>query len=132
MSYVWQGAAWRLPVLPVLRGLPGCGRRGCGGAQDRLRPVLRPGRLHRRLRVGGPEDVRAELIPYQELLKGTIEAFGGTVEKFAGDAIMAVFGAPVSHEDDAERAVRAALRILDSLTSNAPASTPGRCRSGSA
>jgi class 3 adenylate cyclase/tetratricopeptide (TPR) repeat protein len=72
-----------------------------------------------------PEDVRAQLIPYQELLKDTIEAFGGTVEKFAGDAIMAVFGAPVSHEDDAERAVRAALRILDALTNNAPPSAPG-------
>ena len=62
-----------------------------------------------------PEDVRATLRVYHELLKREIERFGGTVEKFIGDAVMAVFGAPVAHEDDAERAVRAALRILDSI-----------------
>ena len=59
-----------------------------------------------------PEDVRATLRPYHATLKREIERFGGTVEKFVGDAVMAVFGAPVAHEDDAERAVRAALRIL--------------------
>ena len=47
-----------------------------------------------------------------------IEAFGGTVEKFIGDAVMAVFGAPVAHEDDAERAVRAGLRILEAIGSS--------------
>ena len=62
-----------------------------------------------------PEDVRAALRPYHELLKTEIERFGGTVEKFIGDAVMAVFGAPVAHEDDAERAVRAALRILEAI-----------------
>ena len=45
-----------------------------------------------------PEDVRARLRPYHELLRERIEAFGGTVEKFVGDAVMAVFGAPVAHE----------------------------------
>jgi class 3 adenylate cyclase/tetratricopeptide (TPR) repeat protein len=58
-----------------------------------------------------PEDVRATLRVYHERLKREIERFGGTVEKFVGDAVMAVFGAPVAHEDDAERAVRASLRI---------------------
>jgi len=62
-----------------------------------------------------PEDVRATLRPYHERVKTDIERFGGTVEKFIGDAVMAVFGAPVSHEDDAERAVRAGLRILETI-----------------
>ena len=62
-----------------------------------------------------PEDVRATLRPYHERVKADIERFGGTVEKFIGDAVMAVFGAPVTHEDDAERAVRSALRILESI-----------------
>ena len=53
-----------------------------------------------------PEDVRARLRPYHARLKQEIERFGGTVEKFIGDAVMAVFGAPVAHEDDPERAVR--------------------------
>jgi class 3 adenylate cyclase/tetratricopeptide (TPR) repeat protein len=60
-----------------------------------------------------PEDVRATLRPYHARVKHEIERFGGTVEKFVGDAVMAVFGAPVAHEDDAERAVRAGLAILE-------------------
>jgi class 3 adenylate cyclase/tetratricopeptide (TPR) repeat protein len=62
-----------------------------------------------------PEDVRATLRPYHARVKQEIEHFGGTVEKFIGDAVMAVFGAPTAHEDDAERAVRAALKILDAI-----------------
>src|SRR5256714_1831631 len=60
-----------------------------------------------------PEDVAAILRPYHERLRGELERFGGTVEKFIGDAVMALFGAPVAHEDDPERAVRAALAIRD-------------------
>lgn len=60
-----------------------------------------------------PEDVEAILGPYHERLRAELERRGGTVEKFIGDAVMAVFGAPVAHEDDPERAVRAALAIRD-------------------
>ena len=63
-----------------------------------------------------PEDVRQLLDEYQSLLRREIERFDGNVEKFIGDAVMAVFGAPVAHEDDAERGVRAALRILEAVT----------------
>ena len=60
-----------------------------------------------------PEDVRGLLAPYHAQLRAELERFGGTVEKFIGDAVVALFGAPVSHEDDPERAVRAALAIRD-------------------
>jgi class 3 adenylate cyclase/tetratricopeptide (TPR) repeat protein len=60
-----------------------------------------------------PEDVRAVLEPYHGHLRTELERYGGTVEKFIGDAVMALFGAPVAHEDDPERAVRAALAIRD-------------------
>ena len=46
--------------------------------------------------------------------------YGGTVEKFIGDAVMAVWGAPVAHEDDAERGVRAALELVDAVRSLGP------------
>ena len=60
-----------------------------------------------------PEDVEAILRPYHEGLRTELERFGGTVEKFIGDAVVALFGAPLAHEDDPERAVRAALAIRD-------------------
>src|SRR5436190_166019 len=60
-----------------------------------------------------PEDVRGLLAPYWQRLRNELERFGGTVEKFIGDAVMALFGAPLAHEDDPERAVRAALAIRD-------------------
>jgi class 3 adenylate cyclase len=62
-----------------------------------------------------PEDVRAMLSPYYERLRGELERRGGTVEKFIGDAVVALFGAPVAHEDDPERAVRAALAIREAI-----------------
>ncbi len=62
-----------------------------------------------------PEDVRALLTPYHERVRREIESFGGVVEKFIGDAVMGIFGAPLAHGDDAERAVRAALVIRDSV-----------------
>jgi class 3 adenylate cyclase len=61
------------------------------------------------------EDVRGTLVPFHQLLRRELERFGGTVEKFIGDAVMALFGAPVAHEDDSERAVRAALSIQEAV-----------------
>jgi class 3 adenylate cyclase/tetratricopeptide (TPR) repeat protein len=58
-----------------------------------------------------PEEVRAVLAPYHAGVRSELERYGGTVEKFIGDAVMALFGAPMAHEDDPERAVRAALAI---------------------
>jgi class 3 adenylate cyclase/tetratricopeptide (TPR) repeat protein len=62
-----------------------------------------------------PEAVRALLARYFERMKGIVEAHEGTVEKFIGDAVMAVFGIPRLHEDDAFRAVRAACEMRDAL-----------------
>ena len=62
-----------------------------------------------------PEDVGAMLRPYHVRLRQEIERFGGTLDKFIGDAVMAVFGAPSSREDDPERAVRCAARMLEAI-----------------
>ena len=62
-----------------------------------------------------PEDLRSVLDPYYRRLRSELEAHGGTVEKFIGDAVVGVFGAPVAHGDDPERAVRAALAIRDAV-----------------
>ena len=60
-----------------------------------------------------PEEVRELLSRYFDAAREVIEGYGGTVEKFIGDAVMAVWGAPVAQEDDPERAVRAALGLVD-------------------
>jgi class 3 adenylate cyclase/predicted ATPase len=62
-----------------------------------------------------PEALRGLLARYFERMKAIVERHGGTVEKFIGDAVMAVFGVPVLHEDDALRAVRAAAEMRDAL-----------------
>jgi class 3 adenylate cyclase len=76
-----------------------------------------------------PEDVRGMLSPYYARLRAEIERFGGAVEKFIGDAVMAVFGAPVAHEDDPERAVRASTDFStgSGFESGASASVTTRC-----
>ena len=62
-----------------------------------------------------PEDVHQRLQPYFERTRQELERYGGTLEKYVGDAVVAVFGAPIAHEDDPERAVRAALAIRDAI-----------------
>ncbi|MEX0650646.1 MAG: adenylate/guanylate cyclase domain-containing protein, partial [Actinomycetota bacterium] len=61
------------------------------------------------------EDMRSLMDTYFETARTVIERHGGVVEKFIGDAVMAVWGTPVTHEDDAERAVRAALELVDAV-----------------
>jgi len=63
-----------------------------------------------------PEAVRSVMGSYFERMKAIAETYGGTVEKFIGDAVMVVFGVPLLHDDDAERAVRAAIAMRDTMT----------------
>ena len=63
-----------------------------------------------------PEALRALLARYFERMKAVVESHGGTVEKFIGDAVMAVFGVPAAHEDDALRACRAAVEMREAFT----------------
>jgi class 3 adenylate cyclase/tetratricopeptide (TPR) repeat protein len=62
-----------------------------------------------------PEDVRSLVAPYHAKVRGELEAHGGTFEKFSGDAILALFGTPKAHEDDPERAIRAALAVRQGI-----------------
>jgi len=62
-----------------------------------------------------PEEVRGVQARYFEVARGVVASHGGAIEKFIGDAVMAVWGAPIAHEDDAERAVAAALGIVDGV-----------------
>jgi class 3 adenylate cyclase len=66
------------------------------------------------------EETRELLTRYFDVARDVIERYGGTVEKFIGDAVMAVWGAPVAREDDAERAVRAGLELVDAVKSLGP------------
>ena len=114
---------------------PACGAedqsgRFCSSCGTALTPETRPQASERRVvsvvfvdlagftaraELLDPEDVQAILTPYHARVRRELEAFGGTVEKFIGDAIVAVFGAPVAHGDDPERAVRAALAARDAV-----------------
>jgi adenylate cyclase len=70
-----------------------------------------------------PEDVRAMQGAYFEAMRTQIDRYGGTVEKYAGDAVLALFGVPAAHEDDAERAVLCALGMQGAMrlvAANAP------------
>src|SRR5436190_12558430 len=115
---------------------PACGQenpdssRFCGMCGASLLPAAAPAREERKVvtilftdlvgstaRAEGldPEDVSATLSAYYAQLRAELERHGGTVEKFIGDAVMAVYGAPIAHEDDAERAVRGALRTIEAI-----------------
>src|SRR6266571_2852928 len=70
------------------------------------------------LACGSPldvEDVKELVSPYHARVRGELERHGGTFEKFSGDAILALFGAPRAHEDDPERAIRAGLAVRRAL-----------------
>src|SRR4051794_27560020 len=120
---------------------PSCGQenpegfRLCGMCGAAPTPAVAPSREERKVvtilftdlvgstaRAEGldPEDVRATLSSYYAALRAELERHGGTVEKFIGDAVMAIFGAPVAHEDDPERAVRAALAIRERIAEGRP------------
>ena len=157
---------WRRPhgQLPVLRH----GRTGGRALLHRLRRRLRPGRQGDRCRgVGESEERRTVTVLFSrpvglylgrrasrprdgqedahralpDRFAAEVERFGGRVDKFIGDNVMAVFGAPVTHEDDAQRAVRAAFGMqaamaelngesppeFGSTSRSASASTPARC-----
>ena len=115
-----------MPVCPRCGRYSPEGFRFCGECAAPLAEQVRPVREERKFVTAvfidivnstaraerlDPEDVRALLAPYYARVRNELERFGGAVEKFIGDAVVALFGAPLTHEDDPERAVRAALAI---------------------
>ncbi len=66
-----------------------------------------------------PEDFQASLVPYQARATEEIERFGGSVEKVVGESVTALFGAPLAHDDDSDRAVRAALALRETIQEDA-------------
>jgi class 3 adenylate cyclase/tetratricopeptide (TPR) repeat protein len=62
-----------------------------------------------------PEDIKALVAPYHARVRAELERYGGTFEKFSGDAVLALFGSPKAHEDDPERAIRAALAVREAI-----------------
>ena len=84
-----------------------------GRAQAGHRPLRRYLRLHRALREADPEALRDLITACFDRLVPCIERYGGTIDKFIGDEIMALFGAPQAHENDPERALRAALEMRE-------------------
>jgi class 3 adenylate cyclase len=121
-----------VPGTDATRRCPECGEesparsRFCSNCGARLEDTARPREERKLVSVlfvdlvgftaradrADPEDVREALQLYHSEAKRRIEHYGGVLEKFIGDAVMAVFGAPVAHGDDAERAVRAGLHVL--------------------
>src|SRR6187551_3964680 len=106
------------------------GARFCNGCGAALAPIQARGETRKTVTVlfcdltgstalgeqTDPEALRALLARYFERMKAIVESHGGTVEKFIGDAVMAVFGIPQIHEDDALRAARAAVELTDAVS----------------
>ena len=111
---VRDGVARRRPILPVVRGL---GRRLPRRRSASSSPSCSSTSSGSTAHADGadPEDVRDRNQLYYREARDRIERHGGTIEKYVGDAVMAVFGAPLARSDDAERAVRAALSILEGI-----------------
>src|SRR5437867_733573 len=102
------------------RFCPACGNEltlGTGRQERKVVSILFVDQVGSTARADGadPEDVRDRNRVYYEEARLRIERHGGALEKYVGDAVMAVFGAPLARSDDAERAVRAALSILDGV-----------------
>jgi class 3 adenylate cyclase len=108
---------------PSPAGAPGGGAVGAPVAERRLVSVLFADLVGFTTASEGrdAEDTRELLTRYFDTARAIVERYGGTVEKFIGDAVMAVWGAPVATEDDAERAVRAALDLVDAVPALDPA-----------
>ena len=136
------------PVLRRLRVADGRSARTAdrtgGGAADGVRAVHRPGRIHARTPRTVTRRTSASCCRrYFETARAIVDRHGGTIEKFIGDAVVAVWGSPAAHEDDAERSVRAALELVAAVRDlgaeagprargPGPASPPARPRSRSA
>ena len=104
-------------VGPGLEYCTSCGARLAEPEERKVVTVLFADLVDFTRRAGGldPEEVRRLLAPYYARLRAELESYGGTVEKFIGDAVVALFGAPAAHEDDPVRGVRAALAIREAI-----------------
>lgn len=123
------------PTLPDMAGCPSCGKENpegfafCGFCTAPLTPPSEPQEVRKTVTLvfsdvtgstalgegRDPEAIRGVMNRYFAVAREVLERHGGTVEKFVGDAVMAAFGIPVVHEDDAIRAVRAALEMQQAL-----------------
>jgi class 3 adenylate cyclase len=104
-------------MLLAAEGSGACGRFTLIAMERKLATVLFVDLVDSTALVRGadPEVVRRRVKTFFERVSHCVTTHGGIVEKFAGDAVMAAFGIPQSHEDDAERAVRAGLAIMDAV-----------------
>src|SRR3954454_12612371 len=112
-------SACGVPVPEGARFCPECGQRLVAAPDERRLVLVLLADLAWYTAMGetaDPEQVKNLVDRCFERLVGDVTSFGGRLDKIVGDQIVAQFGAPVAHEDDAERAVRAALRMRETLT----------------